>query len=155
MNSVVPRKRLVEIFDQVIREITQQETGLILRPVRAELGGELCTVHAVFNRGINASLSLLAEMSTFVQLTRCIMQTQEVTPQDVEVFMKEYFNVLCGHIVSRLYQETKIPARFSIPVFYHGRFAPEAHLEHIALTYTSDGNGCVQLIHHIPSPRDM
>lgn len=150
MNTVLPLERQAEIFDQVIRDITQRAAGINLCPGETEPNGELFTVHAVFDRGFPISLSLLAEASMFVRLTRCMMQKDEVTPQDVEIFTKEYFNVLCGHIASRLYQETKIPVRFGIPAFYQGRYSPEDHSEHIVLTYISDGNESAQLIHHTP-----
>ena len=68
----------------------------------------------------------------------------------VEDFTKEYFNVLCGHIVSRLFRETRVPARFSPPVFRRGRYVPEDHLRHIVLTYADDRNERAQLIQHAP-----
>lgn len=40
-----------------------------------------------------------------------------MAPQDVEDFAKEYFNVICGQFVARLFQLTKVASRFRIPVF--------------------------------------
>lgn len=148
MNAFISRERLAEIFDQVIREITQQEAGIILQSSDLELNGELCTVYTAFERGYHTSLSLCAEMSMFVRLTKGMLQEEKVTLQEVELFTKEYFNVLCGHIVSQLYQITKVPARFRIPAFYQGRYVPDDHLKHIVLTYSSDEDEGAQLIYH-------
>lgn len=151
MNADVPRERLREIFDQVVRDITRREAGICLAPGEREPDGELYTVYTVFERGFRTCLSLSAEASMFVRLTQGMMGREDVTARDVEDFAKEYFNVLCGHIMARLFRETRIPARFSPPVFRRGRYAPENHRRHIVLTYASDGNERAQLIHHAPA----
>lgn len=147
---IVPQERLAEIFDEIIRDITQREAGICLHAQASPPEGELCTVFATFEHGYHTSLSLCAEMSIFRRLTQHMMEMEEVSPQDVEDFAKEYFNVLCGHIVSRLFQLTKVPARFGVPSFYHGRYVPEDQLKHIVLTYSSEQNETAQLIHHAP-----
>ncbi len=150
MNHYLPQERLAEIFDQIIREVTQKEAGICLHRQEAEPSGELCTLYATFHHGYHTSLSLCAETSMFVRLAQGMMETEGVSPQDVEDFAKEYFNVLCGHIVSRLFQLTKIPARFGVPSFYRGRYVPEEQSKHIVLTYISDEKERVQLVHHMP-----
>ena len=152
MSTSVPRERLAEIFDQVVRDITRREAGICLAPGEAEPSGEIYTVYAVFERGFGTCLSMSAEAAMFVRLTRGMMQREDVTDRDVEDFTKEYFNVLCGHIVAQLYRETKVPARFSPPSFRAGRYIPEDHLRHIVLTYAGDRNEHVQLIHLAPRP---
>ena len=96
----------------------------------------------------HTSLSLCAEKSMFVRLTRRMMEKEDVTSREVELFAKEFFNVLCGHVATQLYQITKVPARFHVPAFCQGRYMPENHLPHIVLTYSSDENESAQLIHH-------
>ena len=150
MSTSVPRERLTEIFDQVVRDITRREAGICLAPGEAEPSGEVFTVYAVFERGFDTCLSMSAEAAMFVRLTRGMMQREDVTDRDVEDFTKEYFNVLCGHIVSRLFRETRVTARFSPPVFRRGRYVPEDHLRHIVLTYADDRNERAQLIQHAP-----
>lgn len=153
MNRAIPQERLAEIFDQVVRDITRREAGIRLVPGEEAPGGALYTVYSVFERGFNSCLSLTAEAPMFVRLTRGMMHRENVTDRNVEDFTREYFNVLCGHIVSRLFRETRIPARFSPPVFCTGWYLPEGHLRHIVLTYTGDGNERVQLIHSALSQR--
>lgn len=148
MNNAVPDERLVEIFDRVIRDITRREAGICLCSGDTAPDGEVCTVYTVFERGFCTCLSLCAETAMFLRLTRGMMEREEVTPQDVEDFAKEYFNVLCGHIVTTLFRETRIPAKFLPPSFQRGRYIPEHHLRHIVLTYSSDEQEHAQLIHH-------
>ena len=74
-----------------------------------------------------------------------------VSPEDLEEFTKEYFNVLCGRIAGSMFQATKVPAHFGPPVFYHGRYEPEGREIQFVLTYSDEHFGGAQLIHHVPS----
>lgn len=150
MDIAVAREVLIEIFDQTAREVTEQEGGIHLRTGNTPPDGELCTVSISFTRKFHSVLSLCAETDLFVRLTQGMMREGTATPQDIEDFSKEYFNVLCGRIASRLYQETKIPYRFGIPSFYRGRALPDGYWEHFALIYKSDENRSAQLIHYMP-----
>lgn len=150
MNTAVSQKRLAEILDQVVCEITLQAAGIDLHPSPNKPEGELCTVYIAFVRDFQTSLSLCAEMRLFTRLAQGMMMTEEVAPEDVEAVAKEYFNVLCGHIAARLFPETKVAARFSVPAFYPGQYTPEGYAEYICLTYSSEENGRARLLYHIP-----
>lgn len=153
MNNAVSREYLAEVFDHVVRDITRREAGIELQSSDSQPKGETCTVYTAFNKGYHTSLSLCAESSMFVRLTQRMMGREKVTAEEVEIFAKEFFNVLCGHIATQLYQTTRVPARFDPPLFYTGRYAPENNLEHIVLTYSSDKNEIAQLIHHISAAK--
>ena len=153
MSTSVPRERLTEIFDQVVRDITRREAGICLAPGEAEPSGEVFTVYAVFERGFDTCLSMSAEAAMFVRLTRGMMQREDVTDRDVEDFTKEYFNVLCGKVTGAMFQATQIPARFGTPVFYHGRYEPEGQEAQFVLTYSDEHSKGAQLIHHVPCPQ--
>lgn len=152
MDRALSREDLSVLLDQVTREITQ-EAGIILSSsdsFQDGMNGDICTVYTTFNRGMDTSLSLYADMSVFTRLARGIMQTDELTPQDVEDVAKEYFNVLCGHVLSRLFQETRLPARFSVPSFCRGLYVMKDSENHIILDYIGDQGEQVRLIHHTP-----
>lgn len=148
MNTAISQKVLDTIFDEVTRQVTETVAGIRLYRGNTALGGEICTVYATFERGFCSTLSLCAEASVFTRLTQNIMQDAQVTPQDVEDFTKEYFNVLCGHVASRLFQVTKIASRFKIPGFYRGHYQPENHQNQFVINYFSDKNEGVLLTHH-------
>lgn len=152
MDRTMSREALSELLDRVTREITQ-EAGVVLRRTGENpsvLEGEVCTVFITFDRGMDTSLSVCGDASLFSHLTQAILQSGEFTPQDVEDVSKEYLNVLCGHILSRLFQATKQPARFGVPSFCWGRHEMEGTEKHIVLNYTGDQNERVQLVHHVP-----
>ena len=58
--------------------------------------------------------------------------------------------MLCGHIAARLFPDTKVAARFTVPAFYPGLYAPEGYAEQVVLTYSSGGIGRARLACHIP-----
>lgn len=152
MNTVMPQKGLEDIFDEITREVTECAGGISLFRGESCLTGKLCTVSVAFVRGFHTCVSFCAEEPLFTRLTQYMMQNTEVTPQDVEDFTKEYFNVLCGHIAARLFRETKISSRFGVPVFYQGCYIPDGHGDYFAINYTSDRNENAQLMHYALKP---
>ena len=86
MDRALPREDLRTLLDQVTREITQREAGIILDAAELPRDGpedETCTVYTSFDRGMDTSLSLRADTSMFVRLARGMMQTEDLTPEDV------------------------------------------------------------------------
>ncbi len=150
MNTVMIQEELRESFDRIMREVTQWAAGICLYRGDSAPAGDLCTVYAVFERGFQTSVSFCAEASLFMRLTRYMLQAEELTFQDVEDSSKEFFNILCGYIAAQMYQMTKVPLRFGIPVFYPGRYVPEGYGEDFVICYTSDRNENAQLIYHTP-----
>lgn len=150
MDTAMTKEMLKDLFDQTICDITEKAAGICLRQGSGQPVGDSCTVYASFERGFHTSVSFYAEEALFKRLTQHMMQEEKVTPKDVEDFTIEYFNMLCGHIASRMFQKTKVASRFGIPVFYRSRYTPEAQGEDFVINYTSDGNENAQFIHHIP-----
>ena len=99
------------------------------------------------------SLTLWGNISLLARMARSALREEHLTQQDLEDFSKEYFNILCGKIAALLFQATKVPARFSVPALYQGRFEPEGHSRQFVLTYTDDQRQGVQLVHHVPDRR--
>ena len=121
MNTVIAKEQLEQILDQVLQDVTERATGVCLNQGDQPPGEDLCTVHITFDKGFSTSLTLCADRSLLARMARNTFHEDEVAPEDLEEFSKEYFNVLCGKIVGAVYQATRIPGHFSPPTFYHGR----------------------------------
>ena len=124
MDTIVSREELEKMFGQTLQEVTRRVGGIHLRQKDSPPEGGLYTVY--------------------------VMRREEVTYQDMEDFSKEYFNVVCGHIVAKLFETTKRAYRFSVPGFCSGRYQPKEHAEHFALSYAGDRDEGAQLIHLVP-----
>ena len=95
-----------------------------------------------------ASLLIPGDPALLQRLTQRFMQQNQVDPQDVEDFTKEYFNVICGRVVSQLFQTAHIRSRFCIPRFCRGRYVPAGEGTcRCVLNYVSNCKEGVQLIH--------
>lgn len=148
MDVVLSEQNMQAVLDEIIRDVTEKVAGIRLYQGDSSLNDNLCTVHTAFNKGFQFSLSLCADLTMFMRLAKNMLQTDEVMPQDVEDFAKEYFNVLCGYIASSLFQATKVATRFTVPVFYSGRYLPDDLREQFVISYSSDKNESAQLIHY-------
>ena len=153
MNTAMSQQELERMLDQAVREVTEQTAGVRLHQSGEALGGEVCTVHISFHKGFHTSLTLCAETELLAQMARNTIGLKDLNSQDLEDFSKEYFNILCGKIAAILFRTTKVPARFSVPALYPGRFAPEGHSRQFVLTYQDDRRQRVQLVHHVPRRR--
>ena len=150
MNTALTKEKLVQILDQALQNVTEQTAGVRLNQGDWPLGEDPCTVHITFDRGFSTSLTLCADTSLLARMARNSFHEDAVTPEDVEEFSKEYFNVLCGKVTGAMFQATQIPAHFGQPVFYRGRYEPEEQEVQFILTYSDEHSERAQLIHHVP-----
>ena len=150
MNSALTKEKLAQILDQALQDVTERTAGVRLHQGEQPLGEDLCTVHITFDKGFSTSLTLCADTALLARMARNALGEEALTDQDLEDFGKEYFNILCGKIAAVLFQNTKVPARFSVPAFYRGRYAPENHQAQFMLTYANEHQEGAQLTHHVP-----
>ena len=155
MDTAMSQKELEEMLDKAVRQVTERTAGVQLYPGQhPPVGEDLCTVYITFKNGFQSSLTLCANLAMLERMARAALRMEELTVQDLEDFGKEYFNMLCGKIAALLFQATRVPARFSVPAFYRGRFEPADHDRQFVLTYMDDQCQHAQLVHHIPRQRD-
>lgn len=150
MNTVITKERLAQILDQALQDVTERTAGVRLNQGEQPLGEDLCTVHITFDKGFNTSLTLCADTSLLCRMARNSFHEDEVDPEDLEEFSKEYFNVLCGKIAGAMFQATQVSAHFGPPMFYHGRYEPEGQEVQFVLTYSDEHSEGAQLIHLVP-----
>ncbi len=150
MNTALAREELERILDQAVQDVTECTAGVRLRQGNQSPGEDLCTVQITFDRGFRTSLTLCADTRLLSRMASNSFHEESVSPEDLEEFSKEYFNVLCGRIAGAMFQATQVPAHFGPPVFYRGRYEPEGSEVQFMLTYTDESCGGAQFIHHVP-----
>lgn len=146
------QNEILDIVDTAMRDITNRMDRIYPCQQGIHLSNDTCTVCTTFEGGYHADLILYMDTALLSRLTKHALQEESVSQQDIEEFSKEYFNVICGHIVSRIFRAANIASRFSIPRFYPGQRAPSqnAGSRHV-LSYISDNNEGAQLIHQLPA----
>ena len=148
MDQEISQELLREAVERAVQEITEVTAGIRLRREEGTPAGETGTVSLTFTQGFHFTLSFQAELPMLERMTRNMMQEESVTLQDVEDFIKEYFNVLCGRISALLYQSARVPTRFTVPVFLAGKGPPEG--ARLVLGYASDRGEQARLFQYIP-----
>lgn len=149
MNTAMTKEELAKVLDQAVQDVTERTAGVRLHQGEQLSGEDLCTVRITFDRGFRTSLTLCADTRLLYRMACNSFHEESVSPEDLEEFSKEYFNVLCGRIAGAMYKATQVPAHFGPPVFYKGRYEPEGEVQFV-LTYSDELNGGAQLIHHVP-----
>lgn len=110
---------------------------------------DLCTVYTTTNGAYEIRLVFCAER-TFLSLIAESMLGEPVTDQeDIKECAMEFFNVVCGHIVTAIFKETRSPARFHCPCFEEGYYLPgrEGTDEMLVYCYLSIQNGTAVFMH--------
>ena len=150
MNTAMTKEGLERILDEAVQDVTERTAGVRLHQGDQSPGEDLCTVQITFDKGFRTSLTLCADTGLLYRMASNSFHEERVSPEDLEEFSKEYFNVLCGRIARAMFQATKVPAHFGPPVFYHGRYDPEGREIQFILTYSDEHYGGAQFIHHVP-----
>lgn len=143
---MLTQPQLQDILDTVMQDTTSRMTSIQMSSRAFPLSEDICTVCTTFEGTHHATVSLCADTSLLMRLTRDVIQADTVTSQDVEDFAKEYFNVICGQVVARLFQLTHAAFRFQIPDFYVGKYLPDESSHCCVLSYRSSSNEGVQLV---------
>lgn len=150
MNTAMEKEELEKILDQAVQDVTERTAGVRLHQGNKSPGEDLCTVQVTFDKGFRTSLTLCADTGLLYRMACNSFHEESISPEDLEEFSKEYFNVLCGRIAGAMFRATQVPAHFGPPVFYHGRYEPEGREIQFVLTYSDECCGGAQLIHHVP-----
>ncbi len=150
MNTAMTKEELERILDEAVQDVTERTAGVRLQQGNQSPGEDLCTVQITFDKGFDTSLTLCADTGLLYRMASNSFHEESVSPEDLEEFSKEYFNVLCGRIARAMFQATQVPAHFGPPAFYRGRYEPEGREIQFILTYSDEYCGGVQFIHHVP-----
>lgn len=150
MNNTISKERLEQILDQAVQDVTECTAGVRLHQGEQSPGEDLCTVQITFDKGFRTSLTLCADTGLLYRMACNSFHEESVSAEDLEEFSKEYFNVLCGRITGAMFRATNVPAHFSPPTFYRGRYEPEGQEIQFVLTYSNEYCEGAQLIHHVP-----
>jgi len=148
LNDILSKDKLRDIYEHAAQSVTEKLMNIVLRPTGTHINADVYTVYTSFIRGISSGLAFCAERSLAIRMTRNMMHRELVESQDVEDYLKEYLNVLCGQIVGAVYKDTKVAARFHFPEFHEGRYKPENMTESWEVSFLSDQNEVAWLVHY-------
>lgn len=140
------QQQLLHVLHTSIQDTTHRFAGISLSETSGSLSDDICTVHTTWEGDHKAVLLMRADRALLTRLTQNILHSNTVAPQDIEDVATEYFNIICGQVVSRFYQVSQTPSRFQVPRFHSGSYLPKDHIAcRCVLNYTNSECGNVQL----------
>lgn len=83
-----------------------------------------CTVYTTFNGEYQARFAFCAERTLMKEIAENMIEEPVDDSEEIAEFMKEFINILCGHIVASIFHHTKAKARFHPPCFTEGIYFP-------------------------------
>lgn len=75
------------------------------------------------------ALLLSVESNILKEITKNMKRQSQVTQEDIVVYVKEYYNILCGYFISHLNTRFHLKTRFGIPQFLAKNDSGEAAQE--------------------------
>ncbi len=139
---VLDQATLYSLMDKVIVQITQQVAKIDLTGCNVAPSDEdqtrLCSVQTILDGLYHEKWEFCADREFFHRVTENMMETQSDDPTDLEEYSKEFFNVLCGHLVAEIFRYTNVPTRFEVPSFVSACPTNLCEQEDLSMCYSSD-----------------
>lgn len=136
------------IVDSVIKDITKRVASVELHETEYDLdqSGEHCSLCVTVQGEYKITIIYNAEQ----RLLRTIAEHMKRGPisdsEEIALYTKEYFNILCGHVVSLINHITHSSARFGIPQYAKGAYAlGDGTQPFFKIAYQSEeGEACIK-----------
>lgn len=129
------------LIDEIIEQLFEEVSGIHLRQQEfTELPNEeICTIYTVFHGGYHTRFFFCAEPALMKRIAENIAEETITDEDDIKEYVKEFVNVICGHIVAAIFKKTKTSARFHCPEFIdeHEILADVHNDSIITIHYTS------------------
>lgn len=111
-----------EILESAICDITQRLSGISLeKAITADkISSEIASLCAVTSGSYQITIICHGELQLFRRIAEKMKRRPIENDDEVEMYLKEYFNIVCGHVISRVNSATKESARFGIPQYHRG-----------------------------------
>lgn len=107
---------VVHIMDEMFRDVTRRLAGLETRPAECgPAGREVLSLLAEASGDYSLKFSLCAEKSFLMDVARRMKRVPPITDEEEAAgFLREYFNVLCGRVVSAINNQNRCAARIGM-----------------------------------------
>lgn len=149
------QQQIRHVLHTSIQNTTYEFAGISLTENSGPLSDDICTIHTTWEGSHKAVLLMRADRALLTRLTKRILRSDTVAPQDVEDVATEFFNIVCGQVASGLYRISHISTRFQVPRFHPGSYLPKDDIAcRCVLNYTNLDRESVQLAFLGLSPAD-
>lgn len=112
----------MELLDKAVREMSRRVTGIemVREDVQVKQHSGWDSFFIKTSGDYNAAIVMSAESTVFYGIACSMKKNKDISEKDIEIYVTEYFNIVCGFFISRLNNAKKLKARFRIPEFRKG-----------------------------------
>lgn len=75
------------------------------------------------------TIAFYADIQVLRGITENMKRGAKASDTDIEIYTTEYFNILCGHVITNFNRESHTSARFSIPKMVKGCYMESVPFE--------------------------
>lgn len=115
---------LYEILDNAVKEVTKKVAKMdFINAGASEIDAGHSSSLVTTAQG-DYILTIIFQTSDSVLrgITQNMKRGADVNDDDIPIYAAEYFNILCGHVVSRMNRKAHTDARFGIPQVIKGGY---------------------------------
>lgn len=118
-------ERLYEVLDSAVKDISHRVVKIDVVNV-PERGGipalQPCNIYTKTRGDYEMTFVLCTEYEMLKKMTSNMKRGAEASEEDVPLYMEEFLNILCGHIVSKMNKSEKLKVFFDVPRFVRGEY---------------------------------
>ena len=115
---MLPAFDISEIIDKSVKDISKRVAKIDVSKEKINLLGKLETPYTIFsaiNGDYQIILSFCTDRAVLKAIAENMMHGKELNEDEVLIYTSEYFNILCGHVVSSINREFYLKSSFSVP----------------------------------------
>lgn len=121
-------ERLFEILDSAVKDISHRVVNIdvVNSPDNNKKTSlQPCSVYTKTKGDYEMTFVLSTDYEVLKQMTQNMKRGAEASEEEVPLYIQEFLNILCGHIVSKMNKRTNLKVFFDVPSFVKGEFEPK------------------------------
>ncbi|MCQ4726098.1 chemotaxis protein CheX [Anaerotignum faecicola] len=149
---MLPAFDISEIIDKSVKDISKRVAKIDVSKEKINLLGKLeapYTIFSAINGDYQIILSFCTDRAVLKAIAENMMHGKELNEDEVLIYTSEYFNILCGHVVSSINREFYLKSSFSVPKIVEGVDIPisHSHVRHQMFYDYSYGTAKIEALH--------
>lgn len=125
MSTALPN--IMEVLDTAVKDITKRVAKFDMVPAECAVpdAGDSNSLVTTANGDYQLTIVFYAPNRVLQAITENMKRGKISDAQDIEIYTVEFFNILCGHVVTAMNNSIHASARFGIPRLVKGPYGPD------------------------------
>lgn len=115
---------MIDLLDVSVKDIFKRVAGFTVTNISVDKmkTGELWSLVVTTQGDYSVTIVLCSDIRLFYEVVKNMRHGAETGKEALHIYLIEFFNILCGHIISAINIKNKRKARFGIPRFVKGSY---------------------------------